>query len=73
MQLQSGIPPAGGTKSPPTPLVQTPVGGSHSRSSSHASSQGASSLPPSNSPTMEPTETEKVLNNKLKEIDNVVS
>ncbi|XP_063916087.1 pyridoxal-dependent decarboxylase domain-containing protein 1 isoform X1 [Zophobas morio] len=37
MQL-SGLNP--GAKSPPTPQVQTPVGGSHSRSSSHASSQG---------------------------------
>ncbi|XP_017782097.1 PREDICTED: pyridoxal-dependent decarboxylase domain-containing protein 1 [Nicrophorus vespilloides] len=33
-----------GVKSPPTPQVQTPVGGSHSRSSSHASSQGAPSI-----------------------------
>ncbi|XP_065161723.1 putative pyridoxal-dependent decarboxylase domain-containing protein 2 isoform X2 [Atheta coriaria] len=30
-----------GVKSPPTPQIQTPVGGSHSRSSSHASSQGS--------------------------------
>ncbi|RZC35605.1 pyridoxal-dependent decarboxylase domain-containing protein 1 [Asbolus verrucosus] len=37
MQL-SGTNPGG--KSPPTPQVQTPIGGSHSRSSSHASSQG---------------------------------
>lgn len=37
MQLQGA---SLGSKSPPTPLVQTPVGGSHSRSSSHASSQG---------------------------------
>jgi hypothetical protein len=38
MQMPSTGAPAG-TKSPPTPLVQTPVGGNHSRSSSHASSQ----------------------------------
>lgn len=61
MQLQSGAPT--GTKSPPTPLVQTPVG--HSRSSSHASasSQGAppSIPPPPSSPVRETKETEKVL------------
>lgn len=34
-----------GSKSPPTPLVQTPVGGGHSRSSSHASSQGGGPPP----------------------------
>lgn len=38
MQLTNNAAPVG-TKAPPTPLVQTPVGGSHSRSSSHASSQ----------------------------------
>ncbi|KAJ3624004.1 hypothetical protein MTP99_017662 [Tenebrio molitor] len=37
MQLSGSNP---GGKSPPTPQVQTPIGGSHSRSSSHASSQG---------------------------------
>lgn len=37
MQLQGS---SLGSKSPPAPLVQVPVGGSHSRSSSHASSQG---------------------------------
>lgn len=37
MQM-SGVTP--GAKNPPTPQVQTPIGGSHSRSSSHASSQG---------------------------------
>lgn len=41
MQIAGGSAPAG-TKSPPTPLVQTPVGGSHSRSSSHASNQSLS-------------------------------
>lgn len=30
MQVQTGTAPAG-SRSPPTPLVQTPVGGSHSR------------------------------------------
>lgn len=40
MQMLGGSIPAG-TKSPPAPLVQTSVSvGSHSRSSSHASSQG---------------------------------
>lgn len=39
MQMETGSVPAG-SKSPPSPQVQTPVGGSHSRSSSHASSQG---------------------------------
>ncbi|KAK9885439.1 hypothetical protein WA026_010934 [Henosepilachna vigintioctopunctata] len=42
MQIQTGKGPQG-SKSPPTPLIQTPVGASHSRSSSHtshASSQG---------------------------------
>lgn len=42
MQVASGNAPPG-TKSPPTPLVQTQVGGGHSRSSSHASSQGTPS------------------------------
>nr|CAI5865572.1 unnamed protein product [Callosobruchus analis] len=35
MQIQSGQ--STGAKTPPTPQVQTPIGGSHSRSSSHAS------------------------------------
>lgn len=40
MQMQGGIVVPAGTKIPPAPLVQTPVSaGSHSRSSSHASSQ----------------------------------
>lgn len=43
MQLQAGIQ-STGTKVPPTPQVQKPVGSSHSRSSSHASSQGTPSL-----------------------------
>ncbi|KAB0793793.1 hypothetical protein PPYR_13413 [Photinus pyralis] len=43
MQIPSGAAPAG-TKSPPTPLVQTPVGGNHSRSSSHASNQSGSNV-----------------------------
>lgn len=43
MQMQEGAVPAG-TKIPPAPLVQTSVGGNHSRSSSHASSQGTLSL-----------------------------
>ncbi|XP_044253275.1 pyridoxal-dependent decarboxylase domain-containing protein 1 isoform X2 [Tribolium madens] len=38
MQISGSTP---GAKNPPTPQVQTPIGGSHSRSSSHASSQGA--------------------------------
>lgn len=37
MQLQAGSTPHGG-KSPPTPQIQTPIDGGHSRSSSHASS-----------------------------------
>lgn len=37
MQIQAGQVPPLGTKVPPTPQVQTPIGGSHSRSSSHAS------------------------------------
>ncbi|KAL3272830.1 hypothetical protein HHI36_014289 [Cryptolaemus montrouzieri] len=44
MQIQTGTTPHG-SKSPPTPLIQTPIGGNHSRSSSHAShasSQGNS-------------------------------
>ncbi|KAF5285802.1 hypothetical protein FQA39_LY04263 [Lamprigera yunnana] len=41
MQIASGVTPAG-AKSPPTPLIQTSVGGNHSRSSSHASSQSSS-------------------------------
>lgn len=45
MQLSGGIT-HGGTKSPPTPLIQTPVGASHSRSSSHASSQSGTVQPP---------------------------
>lgn len=40
MQMETGSLPPPGSKSPPSPQVQTPVGGSHSRSSSHASSQG---------------------------------
>lgn len=74
MQIQSGTAPTG-TKSPPTPIVQTPVGaGSHSRSSSHASSQGTAPTPnnitaaavptaTTNSTSPAPTnkETEKVL------------
>ncbi|GJQ81711.1 hypothetical protein Trydic_g9152 [Trypoxylus dichotomus] len=43
MQLQSGLP-STGAKVPPTPQIQKPVGGNHSRSSSHASSQGTPSL-----------------------------
>ena len=43
MQIQSGST-GGGSKSPPTPQVQKSVGGSHSRTSSHASSQGTPSL-----------------------------
>lgn len=38
MQMEAGTV-APGSKSPPSPQVQTPVGGGHSRSSSHASSQ----------------------------------
>ncbi|KAF5295217.1 hypothetical protein FQR65_LT10501 [Abscondita terminalis] len=41
MQIASGVN-STGAKSPPTPLIQTPVGGSHSRSSSHASNQSVS-------------------------------
>lgn len=37
MQIQAGQVPPLGTKVPPTPQIQTPIGGSHSRSSSHAS------------------------------------
>ncbi|KAJ8927276.1 hypothetical protein NQ314_020279 [Rhamnusium bicolor] len=37
MQMQAGQASAPGTKNPPTPQVQTPISGSHSRSSSHAS------------------------------------
>lgn len=37
MQMQAGQVPPLGTKVPPTPQIQTPIGGSHSRSSSHAS------------------------------------
>lgn len=40
MQLNNSSTSVG--KNPPTPQVQTSIGGSHSRSSSHASSQGAS-------------------------------
>lgn len=50
MQLQGGTAPTG-TKSPPTPLVQTPVGaGSHSRSSSHASASSQIGAPSATSP-----------------------
>ncbi|CAH0564206.1 unnamed protein product [Brassicogethes aeneus] len=46
MQLQSGTATHGVGKSPPTPQIQTPIGGgSHSRSSSHASSQGTQAPP----------------------------
>lgn len=45
MQLQSGASSVG-TKVPPTPQIQKSVGGNHSRSSSHASSQGTPSLNP---------------------------
>ncbi|XP_074040837.1 putative pyridoxal-dependent decarboxylase domain-containing protein 2 [Leptinotarsa decemlineata] len=37
MQMKSGYISASGGKTPPSPQIQTPVGGSHSRSSSHAS------------------------------------
>lgn len=37
MQMQSGQVPPLGAKVPPTPQIQTPIGGNHSRSSSHAS------------------------------------
>lgn len=37
MQIQAGQVPPLGAKVPPTPQIQTPIGGSHSRSSSHAS------------------------------------
>lgn len=37
MQMQTGQVPPLGAKVPPTPQIQTPIGGSHSRSSSHAS------------------------------------
>ncbi|CAH1957549.1 unnamed protein product [Acanthoscelides obtectus] len=43
MQMQSGQ--ATGAKTPPTPQVQTPIGGSHSRSSSHASASSQLSKP----------------------------
>ncbi|KAK5641276.1 hypothetical protein RI129_009823 [Pyrocoelia pectoralis] len=52
MQIPSGVAPAG-TKSPPTPLVQTPVGGNHSRSSSHASNQSGSHMITSNVPQIQ--------------------
>lgn len=42
MQIASGGVTPAGAKSPPTPLIQTPVGGNHSRSSSHASNQSGS-------------------------------
>lgn len=38
-----------GTRSPPAPLVQTPIGGTHSRSSSHASNQSSSLIAQSQS------------------------
>lgn len=37
MQIQAGVNTVPGAKTPPTPQIQTPIGGSHSRSSSHAS------------------------------------
>ncbi|KAI4455855.1 pyridoxal-dependent decarboxylase domain-containing protein 1 [Holotrichia oblita] len=60
MQLQSGPPPVG-TKVPPTPQVQKPVGGSHSRSSSHASSQGTSSV--NSVPNVKTDKSENAANN----------
>ncbi|XP_022911042.2 pyridoxal-dependent decarboxylase domain-containing protein 1 [Onthophagus taurus] len=40
MQVQTGTVPSG-SKGPPTPQVQKPVGGNHSRSSSHASASSS--------------------------------
>lgn len=63
MQMQVGAIPAG-TKSPPAPLVQTSVSvGSHSRSSSHASSQGNNTTNINTEPT-KITEIEAISNNK---------
>lgn len=44
MQIQGGQIAASGAKSPPTPQVQTPISGSHSRSSSHASASSQSNV-----------------------------
>lgn len=44
MQMQAGQASTPGAKGPPTPQVQTPISGSHSRSSSHASASSQSNV-----------------------------
>lgn len=78
MQMQSGAVAVPGTKSPPTPQIQTPIGGSHSRSSSHASSQGMAPQVKIESETNRNSIVEKVnnlsiVNNVVKETENNVA
>ncbi|XP_047107062.1 pyridoxal-dependent decarboxylase domain-containing protein 1 [Schistocerca piceifrons] len=59
MQLQQGVPPAPGTRSPPQPQVQTPIAppsGKHSRSSSHSSQQSQSHTTPIGAVSSTPVE-----------------
>ena len=68
MQLQPNSIPSSGARTPPQPLVQTPVGGtsgsqSHSRSSSHSSLQSSKTAP-----TSLGTQTIPVRDNSITEI-----
>lgn len=71
MQIQSGTVPQGAKNPPPTPQVQTPIGGSHSRSSSHASSQGTAPCTVSIKLDNEKNNVEKVAINAKKEATDV--
>ncbi|KAF7266560.1 hypothetical protein GWI33_020068 [Rhynchophorus ferrugineus] len=61
MQMQSGMTSTGGSKSPPTPQIQTPVSASHSRSSSHASASSQSIKETEKKDSL----TEKIVTTKL--------
>lgn len=69
MQMHSGTTPVPGTKSPPTPQIQTPIGGSHSRSSSHASSQGAAAQ--QSNVKIENETTNRNSNNVVEKLNNM--